>query len=325
MRLTLTGTHHVSTVTAQIGRANAFLTGVLGLRPLARTVNQDAPTMYHLFFGDGAGTPGSEFTVFDIPRAARERRGNNRLSRTTFRVAGADALAWWAAHLDAHGVPHGGLAERDGRAVLDFEDPEGLELSLVDDGGEGEAFPWAASPVPAPYQLRGLGYVELTIPTLGPTDAFLTGTLGLARDHAYPLPHAPAFTVHVYRMGDAPAAGWRTAVARELHVVVRDDLPRTRPGAGGVHHVALRVPELAAMPAWDEHVGAQGFRHSGLVDRHWFTSLYVREPNHVLFELATDAPGFALDDADDGTRLILPPFLEPRRAQIEDALVPLAT
>lgn len=312
----LAGIHHVSALTAHAGRTHDFYTRVLGLRPVLRTVNQDDPGMYHLFYGDGAGSAGSDITHFDMPRAAREHRGNNSITRTTFRVHGDGVFAYWAARFDALGVRHHGPAERDGRTVLDFEDAEGTVLALVDDGGAGDAFPWAPSPVPAAHQIRGLGYSMITVPTLAPTDRFLTAGLGLVRDHAYALADAPQHAVHVYRMGDGGAHA-------EVHVIVRDDVPRARYGAGGVHHVALRVPDGQRPADWVARLDAHGYRNTGLVDRHYFTSLYVREPNHVLFELATDGPGFAVDGALDGERLSLPPFLEPRRAEIEARLSPL--
>ncbi|HKG92019.1 MAG TPA: ring-cleaving dioxygenase, partial [Gemmatimonadaceae bacterium] len=230
------------------------------------------------------------------------------------------ALAYWAARLDEHGVPHRGVTTRDGRRVLDFDDPEGTQLSLVDDGGNaraGEARPWDASPVPAGHQIRGLGYTVITVPRLEPTDRFLVEALGLRRDRSYPLAGAPQFAVHVYAIGDGgPHA--------EVHVIVRDDLPRARYGSGAVHHVALRVPDGQRMEDWVARLNAAGYRNSGIVDRHYFTSAYVREPNHVLFELATDGPGFEVDGPLDGERLSLPPFLEPRRAEIEAKLKPLS-
>lgn len=318
MALRLTGMHHVSALSANIGRSHAFHTQVLGLRTLIKTVNQDTPTMYHLFYGDGAGTPGSDLTIFDIPGAVRERRGNNSISRTTFRVAGAETLRYWVERFEQHGVEHGGVTTRDGRDVLDFNDPAGTQLSLVDDGGAGEAFPWQDSPVPAQFQIRGLGYSEITVPALEPTDRFLTGALGLVRDHAYPVGAASQYETHVYTMGDG-------GVQAELHVVVRDDLPRARYGSGGVHHLALLVPDGQPMSAWVERLNGLGYHNSGVVDRHYFVSAYVREPNHVLFELATHGPGFEVDGPIDGEALSLPPFLEPRRAEIEAALEPLHT
>ncbi len=316
MTLRLTGVHHVSALSAHIAQTHTFYTHVLGLRPIIKTVNQDEPSMYHLFFGDGAGSPGSDMTVFDMPHAVREQRGNNSISRTTFRVHGEAGFAYWAARLGERGVSHGGISTRDGRRVLDFEDIVGTQLSLIDDGGVGEAFPWDDSPVPAAYQIRGLGYTELTVPVLEPTARFLEAGLGLRHEHTYPLAEAPRFQVHVYTIADGGAHA-------EVHVVVRDDLPRARYGSGGVHHVALRVPEGQPIADWVARLDALGYRNSGIVDRHYFTSVYVREPNHVLFELATDGPGFAVDGPPDATRLALPPFLEPRRAEIEAQLKPL--
>lgn len=316
MTLQLSGMHHVSAVSGHIQRSHAFYPRVLGLRPIITTVNQDDPSMYHLFYGDGAGSTGSDLTIFDIPGAVRERRGNNSITLTTFRVAGEEALRYWVERLDEHGVPHGGITSRDGRQVLDFDDPEGIQLSFVDDGGVGEAWPWAESPVPAAYQSRGLGYSVITVPDLAPTDRFLTEALGLAPHHTYPLAGDPAFQTHVYTTTGE-------GVQTELHVVVRDDLPRSRHGAGGVHHLALIVPAGQAMDDWVERLDSLGYRNSGVVDRHYFVSAYVREPNHVLFELATDGPGFEVDGPIDPERVSLPPFLEPRRAEIVARLRPL--
>lgn len=316
MTLELAGMHHVSALSARIGRSHDFYTRVLGMRPVIRTVNQDAPSMYHLFFGDGAGRPGSEMTVFDMPRAAPERPGNNSISLTTFRVAGDDILSWWAERFDRLGVARGEPAERDGRGVLAFADFEGTQLALVDDGGAGDAAPWEESPVPPERQLRGLGYTAITVPTLEGTGAFLTEGLGLRRARAYPLPEAPEHEVHVYE-----AAGG--GVHAEVHVIVRGDLPPARYGAGGVHHLALRVPDGQPIDAWAARLDGLGYGNSGVVDRHYFASVYAREPNGVLFELATDGPGFEVDGPIDGERLSLPPLLEPRRAEIEAALRPL--
>jgi len=314
--LRLVGVHHVSAVSANIQRSHDFYTGVLGLRPVIRTVNQDAPTMYHLFFGDGVGSPGSDMTIFDIPRAANERRGSNSITLTTFRVSGDSTFAYWLARLTERGSANSGIAMRDGRRVIDFEDPEGTPLSLIDDGGKGPAHPWAQSAVPPEHQIRGLGYTTVTVPTLQPTHEFLAEALGLRHDHSYPLAADARFQVHVYTIGTGGASA-------EVHVVVRDDLPRVRPGAGGVHHVALRVPDGQRLADWVERLDAYGYSNSGIVDRHYFMSVYVREHNHILFELATDGPGFEVDGPLDAYRLSLPPFLESRRAEIEAGLVPL--
>jgi glyoxalase family protein len=307
--------HHVSAVSAHISRSQHFYTRVLGLRPVIRTVNQDDPSMYHLFFGDGAGTPGSDMTVFDIPGAVRETRGNNSISLTTFRVAGRTALEFWRNRLDTQEVPHTGIFTRDGRDVLDLEDPEGTRISLVDDDGTGFGAAWESSPIPTASQIRGLGYSMLTVPALRPTHEFLTTALGLRYDHVYQFPDTP-YDVHVFQMSEAgPHA--------EVHVLVREDVPRARHGAGGVHHIAVRVPASQQLAQWAAQLDQLGYTNSGIVDRHYFMSVYVREPNHILFELATDGPGFDVDGPLDGTRLSLPPFLEPRRAEIEARLRPL--
>jgi glyoxalase family protein len=316
MTTTLQGMHHVSALSAHIGRSDDFYRRVLGMRPLIRTVNQDAPSMYHLFYGDGAGRPGSEMTIFDLPRAAPERPGNSAVSLTTFRVAGAGTISWWAERFDRLGVARGEPGERDGRAVLDFADREGMQLSLVDDGGRGEAAPWEGSPVPGPRQLRGLGYVVATVPTHAPTHAFLTGALGLREARTYPVPEAPEHAVHVYEMAEGGARA-------EVHVAVRGDLPPARYGAGEVHHLALAVPASDAIEAWAARLDAAGYPNSGVVDRHYFASVYVREPGGILFELATEGPGFEVDGPIDPARLSLPPSLEPRRAEIEAALRPI--
>lgn len=312
----LTGVHHVSALSADIERSHEFYTQVLGMRPVIKTVNQDEPSMYHLFYGDGAGSPGSDMTIFDLPSAAPERRGNNSITHTSLRVAGKQALAYWAARLDDFGIAHSDIALRDGRLTLDFDDAEGTQLALIDDGGAGMAFPWENSPVPAEYQIRGLGYITITVPALVPTEQFLTTGLGLRYSHSYTRAEMPQPQAYVYTIGDGgPHA--------EVHVIVRDDLPAARSGAGGVHHVALRVPPGQVLTDWVARLDAAGYNNSGIVDRHYFASVYVREPNHVLFELATDEPGFTVDGPLDGERLSLPPFLEPRRAQIEARLKPL--
>jgi len=309
----LTGIHHVSTLSARIKESRDFYINALGLRPVITTVNQDEPSMYHLFFGDGAGSPGSDITVFDLPAAAQERRGNNSLTRTTFRITGDSTFKYWIERLDSLGVAHSDLQHRDNRAVLNFDDPVGTQLSLVDDGGAGESFPWDKSAVPSEHQIRGLGYVALTVPELKPTDQFLTKALGLEHHHIHVSEDS---TTHVYQIGDGGAHA-------EVHVIVRDDIPRARYGSGGVHHVALRVPKGESQREWVEHLNTLGYNNSGIVDRHYFQSVYVREPNHVLFELATDGPGFDVDGPIDEDRLSLPPFLEPRRREIESKLAPL--
>jgi glyoxalase family protein len=314
----LTGIHHLTAVTAAVRENRRFYTQVLGMRLVKRSVNQDDVSAYHLFYADGAGSPGTDVTFFDwaVPR---ERRGTRSIVRTMLRVNGAAALEWWAARLDEHAVRHAGVAERDGRLTLDLEDGEGQRLSLVDDGGAGDApVPWEGSPVPAAHQVRGLGPIVMSVPNLEHTDLVLTQALGFRAVREYPAPDDARHTVHVYEMGGGgPHA--------ELHVAVQPDLPPARPGAGGVHHVAFRTPTEDEYHAWAERLRTLGIPNSGEIDRYYFRSLYFREPGGILFEIATDGPGFAVDEdpATLGEKVVLPPFLEPRRAEIVAGLKPI--
>jgi glyoxalase family protein len=310
----LTGIHHLTAVTANASGNHRFYTETLGMRLVKKTVNQDDTSAYHLFYADALASPGSDLTFFDWP-VGRERRGTHSIVGTGLRVAGEASLRWWAERLATGGVSHGKIRERGGRLLLDFEDPEGQRLTLVDDGGAGDAHPWERSPVPAEHQIRGLGPITISVPDLAPTDAVLT--------HVMEMRHAREFrhdsrTVHVYEMGaGGPAA--------ELHVRVEPDLAPAQAGAGGVHHVAFRTPNEDTYRACADRLRSLRVPSSGPVDRFYFQSLYFREPNGILFEIATDGPGFATDEPLEalGEKLALPPFLEGRRAEIERRLKPL--
>lgn len=313
----LAGIHHLTAVSAQIRDNHHFYTRTVGMRLVKRSVNQDDVSAYHLFYADAKGTPGTDLTFFDWP-VPSERRGTHAITRTSLRVNGAGALEWWQDHLEASRVKMGEITERDGRLSLDFEDPEGQRLTLVDDGGAGEAHPWKRSVVPPEFQVRGLGPIMLSVPELKPTDAMLQRVTNMRPVREYPHPDDPRHTVHVYEMGaGGPAA--------ELHVAVQPGIPFTRPGAGGVHHVAFRTPTFEEYDAWAERLNSFGVQNSGKVDRFWFRSLYFREPNGILFEIATDGPGFAVDEdeATLGEMVVLPPFLEPNREEIVSALKPI--
>jgi len=313
----LTGIHHLTAVSARASDNLRFYTQVLGMRLIKKTVNQDDVSAYHLFYGDGMASPGSDLTFFDF-KVGPERRGNNAITRTALRVAGHDTIKWWHQHLADAGVKVGEITERDGRFTLDFEDPEGQRLSLIDDGGVGEAHAWDKSPVPTEHQIRGLGPITITVPEVAATDAVLRELMFMRHERSYPLPDSDSDVVHVYEMGaGGPAA--------ELHVAVRPNLPIGQPGAGGVHHVAFRTPNREEYNAWAERLLRLRIPNSGKVNRFYFESLYFREPNGILFEIATDGPGFTADEPLEtlGEKLSLPPFLEKRRAQIEAGLKPL--
>lgn len=311
----LSGIHHLTCVTADAPRNHAFYTRTLGLRLVKKSVNQDDVSAYHLFYADGVGSPGTDLTFFDWP-AARERRGTHSIVRTALRVPDEPALKWWAARFAAEAVTQAPITKRDGRLTLEFEDFEGQRLSLVvDENPRGPAHPWAHSPVPAERQIRGLGPITISVPKLAATDRVLTDVLHMKRVRGYA--SSTGAEVHVYEMGPGGAAA-------ELHVVVEPELPVARPGAGGVHHVAFRT-NAADYTAWSNRLVETGMPSSGPVNRYYFQSLYFREPNGILFEIATDEPGFAVDEAVDtlGERLALPPFLEGRRREIEAGLKPI--
>ncbi len=312
----LTGIHHLTAITAQAAANRRFYTDVLGLRLVKKTVNQDDTSAYHLFYADGLATPGTDLTFFDWPTGP-ERRGTHSISRTGLRVAGGGSLDYWTGRLRDAGLRAGEIAEIDGRASLDFQDPEGQRFRMIDDGGAGEAHPWDRSPVPAEHQIRGLGPITISVPQKAPTDAVLTRVMNMTEVRDYASPDGEG-QVHVYRMGDGGAAA-------ELHVAVQPGLPVARQGAGGVHHVAFRTPDAAGIHAWTKRLAEMRVPSSGEVERYYFRSLYFREPGGNLFEIATDGPGFAVDEPLEslGERLSLPPFLEDRRAAIEARLKPL--
>jgi glyoxalase family protein len=312
----LLGIHHVTAVSAAIRDNYRFYTGTLGMRLVKRSVNQDDVRAYHLFYADAIGSPGTDLTFFDWPMPS-EDRGSRSIVRTHLRVAGPSALQYWVGRLRDHGVATGEVEERDGRLTLDFEDPEGQRLAVVDDGTTGESHPWEGSPVPAEHQVRGLGPIMLSVIDLRALDVLLQQGIGMRPVREYPHPENPNHAVHVYEMGSGGAGA-------EVHVAVQPDLRPARLGAGGVHHVAFRTPD-ADYDAWADRLNTLGIPNSGKVDRFWFRSLYFREPNGILFEIASDGPGFAVDEevATLGAKVVLPPFLEPRRAQILANLQPI--
>ncbi len=315
----LTGIHHLTAITATASANNRFYTQTLGLRRVKKTVNQDDTSAYHLFFADGVGSPGTDLTFFDWP-VERERRGTRSISRTGLRVDEA-SLDYWAARLRERDLTVGEIAMLDGRASLDFEDPEGQRFRLTADRS-GDSHPWERSPVPAEHQIRGLGPITISVPDLGPTEAMLTDVMNMRRVRDYASPDG-AGRVHVFEMSAFESGGGGPAA--ELHVAIQPDLPVAHQGAGGVHHVAFRVPDAEALHAWTQRLNGFRISSSGEVERYYFRSLYFREPAGNLFEIATDTPGFAVDEplATMGEALSLPPFLEPRRAQIEAGLKPL--
>ncbi|MBC7785459.1 MAG: ring-cleaving dioxygenase [Burkholderiales bacterium] len=318
----LTGIHHLTAVTANAAENFAFYTRTLGMRLVKKTVNQDDVSAYHLFYADGLGSPGTDLTFFDWP-SRPARRGGGSIVRTGLRVD-AQSLDYWLKRFDLLGVAHGAITEMDGRASIDFQDGEGQRLRLVADDNQHASHPWDKSPLPAEHQIRGLGPITISLSDLTKTEFLLTELMGMRRVREYQAAATDGSDArsafHVFEMGTGgPAA--------ELHVAVEPKLPRGVAGAGGVHHVAFRVPTFAEYDQWAKRLQDFNIPSSGPIDRFYFRSLYFREPNGVLFELATDGPGFHADEPIDqlGQTLALPPFLEGRRKEIEAGLKPLET
>ena len=313
----ISGLHHVTAITGRPADNLAFYTGVLGLRLVKKTVNQDDVTAYHLFYGDEAGRPGTEVTFFSWPDAPRNRPGTGSVARISLAVPGAEALAWWRDRFARLGVQHGEIMDRRGHPALRCADPEGQRLELVAVAG-GTGTPWAGSPVPVEVGIRGLHGVTVEVATPGPTIALMTAVLGFRQTDAFTDDAGAAVTV---------LEGGTGGAGTEVAVIVPTAVRPGHPGIGGVHHVAFRTADDAAQRTWQQRLRGAGVATSPIVDRYYFKSVYFHEPGGTLFEIATDGPGFAADEPAEhlGERLALPPFLEPERAQIEAGLPPLPT
>lgn len=319
----LLGIHHVSAITARATDNYDFYTNVLGLRLVKKSVNQDDPSVYHLFYADEAGSPGTDLTFFEIPNAAPTHKGTNSISGISLRVPDNHALVYWLERFKIYDVEHEGLKNRYGRQTLAFTDKEGQRLMLVSDEtnkGIAGGKPWSKGPVPEEFAIIGLGPVYLTVRKKESTVRYLTEILGFRAKGSYSSNTGIEPDIFVYEIGEGGTGG-------EVHIEERTDIPMQRLGRGGVHHVALRVSNEEELMHWVRIINEKKIRNSGFVDRYYFKSLYFRDPNGILFELATDGPGFDMDEDQEhlGESLALPPFLESKRAQIETQLKPLNT
>ena len=312
----LGGLHHVTAITGDAPLNLAFYTKTLGMRLVKKTVNQDDVSAYHLFYADAKGSPGTDLTFFDWPNTPPNRPGAASIAPIALRVGDRAALDWWQTRFDAEGVTHGEIAQRNDRAYLPFADPEGQQLELVADGGAPGGPPWSASPVPAEHQVKGLHGVTLTSLRPQATVDVLVGAMGFRATGERELPGGGV--EHFFEVGPGgPGA--------EVILSIPTQVGPAQQGRGGVHHVAFRVPDDQTHSSWREHIAGAGLRPTPVIDRFYFKSIYFREPGGVLFEIATDGPGFAADEPEEhlGERLALPPFLEPDRERIEAGLIPL--
>ncbi len=306
------GHHHISMLVKNAKETNTFYQDVLGLRRVKVTVNQDDPSMYHLFYGDKTGSPGTGLTFFEMPNIGRTHRGTNAITRIGLMVPSEESLSYWKVRFEQLNVYHGSLSTYAKRSGLKFEDLDGLQLVLLVADGE-EMDTWESYPeseVPVEHQIRGMGPIEITVRD---SDTF-TETLTERMKYK-----------EVYRENNETL--FQTVKADSYGEILVKHLegPDEKPGRGSVHHLAIRVSEESELEYWDKMARENRFPSSGEVDRYYFRSLYFREHNGILFEVATDGPGFTVDqDAEHlGKKLVLPPFLEDRREEIENRLDPI--
>lgn len=312
------GLHHVTAVTAKIKQNLDFYTNVLGLRLVKKTVNQDDVSAYHLFYADKNGTPGTDITFFDWSMAGPKQVAADSITSTFFRVNSHASLNYWLQRFDSLGVEHGNIAPLGDTQAFVFYDPEGQEILLVNDNGarfEGEH--WLVEEIPAEHRLKGFFAVRLSVPNILMVEDVLTNLLGWKKINEYQDIIDLQKITHVYGMdGGGPG--------KEVHIVEDPGLPGWTT-AGSIHHVAFRVEHEDDLKWWQQRLDGVGIGNSGIVDRFYFKSVYFRITSGILFELATDGPGFAVDEPIEslGQSLALPPFLEPSRSEIEAGLKPL--
>lgn len=315
----LNGLHHVTAVSAIIADNLEFYTNILGLRLVKKSVNQDDVSAYHLFYADKLGSPGTDMTFFDWPDMGPNIRGTDSITGTAFRVQSRSALDFWAARLDDFNVTRGRVEIFSGREVLPFEDAEGQQLYLVNDNGyefEGEIWPHAE--IPDEFALRGFYSVLFSVAAIDQLNMILTQLMNFEEiTRATWIDQDTEAVIYTTKSGGGPGT--------EVWVMVQPGLARGRLGAGGTHHVAFRVADFDEQKRWHNHLTQAGLSISGLIDRFWFRSIYFRVSNGILFEIATDGPGFAVDEDPEalGETLVLPPFLEGRREEIEAGLTPI--
>lgn len=301
------GIHHITAIARDARRNHAFYTDDLGLRMVKKSVNQDDPGTYHLYYADETGSPGTVLTFFPWAHVAAGRHGSGQAEEVAFAIPKA-SLGYWMERLGARGIAFEQPATRFGDKVLAFKDPDGLMLELVAVEGSGALPGWDGGGVPAEHAIRGFFGVSLWLDDPEPTAAILTEVFGFARAGE------EDGRVRYLAQGDG--------IGRIVDLRRTEGFWKGRMGGGTIHHVAFRAEDDAEEFAMREALVARGLNITEQIDRFYFRSMYFREPGGVIFELATDKPGFAVDEAAEalGQRLTLPPWLEPQRAEIENVL-----
>ncbi|MDM5223285.1 ring-cleaving dioxygenase [Peribacillus sp. NJ11] len=312
----LKGIHHVTAITSSAEKNYEFFTDILGMRLVKKTVNQDDIQTYHLFFADDVGGPGTDMTFFDFPGIPKGVHGTNEISKTSFRVPNDAALEYWVKRFDRLEVGNTGIQEQFGKKVISFVDFDDQQYQLIsDENNEGVAagIPWQKGPIPLEYAITGLGPIFIRIANFDYFKEMMEKVLlfkEIAEEESF----------HLFEVGEGGNGA-------QVIVEHNSSLPQARQGFGTVHHTAFRVEDRSVLEEWIERMESFQFQTSGYVDRHFFESLYVRVAPQILFEFATDGPGFMGDEPYEtlGEKLSLPPFLEPKRDQIEKLVRPIDT
>jgi glyoxalase family protein len=301
------GIHHITVIASDPQRNLDFYSHVLGQRLVKTTVNFDDPGTYHFYYGDAVGTPGTILTFFPWPGARPGQPGAGEANAVAY-AAPIDALPYWAERLARYGIVPPAGETRFGEPVLVFQDPDGLALEIIATPGAATVDPWHTGPIPAEVALCGFHSTTLAVAQLEQSAALLVDSFGFSR--------AASEAGRSRFVAPGPGPG------RIVDLVEAPEPQRGRLGAGSIHHIAFRVPDDAAQAAWRSRLTAAGLAVTEVRDRQYFHSIYFREPSGVLYELATDSPGFLWDEseAELGQSLKLPPWLEPRRATIEQHL-----
>lgn len=310
------GMHHVTAITSSAEKNYAFFTYVLGMRLVKKTVNQDDIKTYHLFFADDKGNAGTDMTFFDFPGVPKGSHGTNEIFKTSFRVPNDEALDYWVKRFDRLEMKHTGIKEQFGTKTLSFVDFDDQNYQLISDennDGVAAGTPWQNGPIPLEYAITGLGPIFVRIANFDYFKEMMEKVLQFQE-----IGQEGSF--HLFEVGEG---GNGAQVVVEYNPV----LPMARQGYGTVHHSAFRVEDRAVLEEWIERMDSFGFRTSGYVNRHFFESLYVNVAPQILFEFATDGPGFMGDEPYEtlGEKLSLPPMLEPKREEIEQMVRPIDT
>jgi glyoxalase family protein len=308
MNSKIPGLHHVTAIANDPQRNLDFYVGLLGLRFVKRTVNFDDPGTYHFYFGDNRGTPGTILTFFPWPGARRGIRGTGQVEATAFAIP-PNSIGFWLDRLKQHNVTAERTSPRFSEEVIRLIDPDGLLIELIASRSPGHVDPWPHSPVPGEHAVRGFHSVSAALEGYERTARLLTESFG-------------------YRLADESGNRFRlaspddSATGRIIDLLCQPDSAMGRVAAGSVHHIAFRAKDQAEQLQWREHLVDLGYNVTPVIDRTYFHSIYFREPGGVLFEIATDPPGFSLDEKVEelGTHLRLPPWMESARSQIEQIL-----